>query len=58
MPIYNLIECNESYLKIPQSFLKISQSLWQYYRDEPNATLADSESFTSKAKIAGGTFPS
>ena len=28
-------------------------SLWQYYRDEPNDKLADSESFKSKVKITG-----
>ena len=28
IPIYNLIECSDNYLKT-------SQSLWQYYRDEP-----------------------
>ena len=29
------------------------RSLWQYYRDEPNDNLADSESFKSKIKITG-----
>ena len=29
--------------------------LWQYYRDEPNDNLADSESFKSKIKITGKT---
>ena len=29
--------------------------LWQYYRDEPNNNLADSESFKSKMKITGKT---
>ena len=28
IPIYNLIECSDNYLKT-------SRSLWQYYRDEP-----------------------
>ena len=28
MPIYNLIEYSNAYLKTPES-------LWQYYRDEP-----------------------
>ena len=29
--------------------------MWQYYRDEPNDNLADSESFKSKIKITGKT---
>ena len=29
--------------------------MWQYYRDEPNDNLADSESITSKVKITGKT---
>ena len=41
MPMHNLIECSNNYLKT-------SESLWYYYRDEPNATLADSESFKPK----------
>ena len=28
-------------------------SLWQYYKDEPNDNLANSESFKSKVKITG-----
>ena len=34
---------------------KKSGSLWQYYRDEPNDNLADSESFKSKIKLSGKT---
>ena len=34
---------------------KTARSLWQYYRDEPNATLSDSESFKSNLKITGNT---
>ena len=48
MPMYNLIEYNDNYSKI-------SGILWQYYRDEPNDNLADSESFKSKIKITGKT---
>ena len=48
MPIYNLIEYSDNYAKT-------SGSLWQYYRDEPNDNLADSESFKSKIKITGKT---
>ena len=44
MPMYNLIEYSDNYAKT-------SESLWQYYRDEPNNNLADSESFKFKVKI-------
>ena len=43
IPMYNLIEYNDNYSKT-------SGSLWQYYRDETNDNLADSESFKSKTK--------
>ena len=36
MPMYNLIEYSNSYSKT-------SGSLWQYYNNEPNDSLADSE---------------
>ena len=48
MPMYNLIEYSDNYSKT-------SGSLWQYYRDEANDNLADSESFKSKIKITGKT---
>ena len=48
MPVYNLIEYSDYYSKT-------SGSLWQYYRDEPNDNLPDSESFKSKIKIRGKT---
>ena len=48
MPMYNLIEYSDNYAKT-------SGSLWQYYRDEPDDNLADSESFKSKIKITGKT---
>ena len=48
MPIYDLIEYSDKYSKA-------LGSLWQYYRDEPNDNLADSESFESKIKITGKT---
>ena len=48
MPMYNLIEYSENYSKT-------SWSLWQYYRDDPNNNLTDSESFKSKVKITGNT---
>ena len=34
---------------------KTSGSLWQYYWDEPNDNLADTESFKSKIKMIGKT---
>ena len=46
--MYNLIEYSDNYAKI-------SGSLWQYYRDEPNDIFAESESFKSKIKITGKT---
>ena len=48
MPMYNFIEYSDNYAKT-------SGSLWQYYRDEPNDNLANSESFKSKIKITGKT---
>ena len=48
MPMYNLIEYSDNYAKT-------SRSLYQYYKDEPNNNLADSESFKSKVKITGKT---
>ena len=46
--MYNLIEHSDNYAKT-------SGSLWQYYRDERNDNLADSEYFKSKIKIRGKT---
>ena len=48
MHMYKLIEYSNNYAKT-------SGSLWQYYRDEPNNNLADSESFKFKVKITGKT---
>ena len=48
MPMYNLLEYSDNYSKT-------SGSLWQYYQDDPNDNLTDSESFKSKAKITGST---
>ena len=48
MPMYNLIEYSDNYSKT-------SGSLWQYYKDDPNDNLTDSESFRSKVKITGNT---
>ena len=46
--MYNLIEYSDNYVKT-------TGSLWQYFRDEPNDNLADSELFKSKMKITGKT---
>ena len=40
MLMYNLIEYSDNYFKK-------SVGLWQYYKDEPNDNVADSESFKS-----------
>ena len=48
MLMYNLIEYSNNYSKT-------SQLLRQYYRDELNDNLADSESFKSKVEITGNT---
>ena len=44
MPMYNLIEYSDNYSKT-------SESLWQYYKDDPNNNIARSESFKHKVKI-------
>ena len=46
MPVYNLIEYSKNYSKT-------SGGLWQYYRDEPNDDITESESFKYKTKIIG-----
>ena len=48
MPMYDLTEYSNNYSKAPGS-------LWQYYRDEPNNNITDSESFKFKTKITGST---
>ena len=48
MPMYNLIEYSDNYSKI-------SGSLWQYYKDDPNDNITQSKSFKSKIKIIGKT---
>ena len=50
MPMYNLIEYSDNYSKI-------SGSLWQYYKDDPNNNQDNSESFKYKAKITENTPP-
>ena len=41
--------------KYSDDYSKTSGSLWQYYKDDPNDNLTDSESFKSKVKITGKT---
>ena len=48
MPTYNLIEYSDNHSKK-------SGNLWQYYKDDPNDNLKDSESFKYKVKITGKT---
>ena len=46
MLMYNLIEYSDNYSET-------SGSLWQYYNDDPNDNLADSELFKYKVKVTG-----
>ena len=48
MPMYNLIEYSDNYSKI-------TGSLWQYCRDEPNENITDCESFKFKSKFLDNT---
>ena len=48
IPMYNLIEYSDNYLKT-------SGSLCQYYRDDANYNIAESESFKFKVKITEKT---
>ena len=48
LPMYNLIEYSDNYSKT-------SGSLWQYYKDDPNDNITQSESFKSKTRITGRT---
>ena len=47
MPMYNLIKYSGNYSK--------TGSLWQYYKDDPNDNITQSESFKFKIKITGKT---
>ena len=44
MPMYNLIEYSDNYSKA-------SGNSWQYYRDQPDNTIQNSESFKFENKI-------
>ena len=46
MSMYNLIEYSNNYSKT-------SRNLWQYYRNEPQGTTGNSESFKSMMRITG-----
>ena len=48
MPMYNLIEYSDNYSKT-------SATLWQYYKNDPNDNITESESFKFKVKITGKT---
>ena len=48
MPMYNSIEDSDNYSKT-------SGSLWQYYSEEPNDKITESETFKSKLKITTNT---
>ena len=48
MPMYNLIEYSDNYSIT-------SGSLWQYFKDDPNDNITQSESIKSKIKITGKT---
>ena len=48
MPMYSLIEYRKNYLKT-------SGSLCQYYRDDPDVNMTQSESFKFKFKMTGKT---
>ena len=48
MPMYNLIGYSDNYSKT-------SGSLWQYYKNDPNDNITESESFKFEAKITGKT---
>ena len=48
MPMYNFIDYSDNYSKT-------SGSLWQYYKDDPNDNIENSESFKYKIKITGKT---
>ena len=46
--MYNLIEYSDNYSIT-------SGSLWQYFKDDPNDNITQSESIKSKIKITGKT---
>ena len=48
MPMYNLTEYSDNNSKA-------SGNLWLYYKDDPNDSIIQSESFKYKAKITGKT---
>ena len=51
----DLIMAAHNFTEYSENYFKTSISLWQYYWDEPNDNLTDSESSKSKIKITGKT---
>ena len=51
----DLVMAARNFTEYSENYFKTSISLWQYYWDEPNDNLTDSESFKSKIKITGKT---
>ena len=51
----DLVMAAHNFTEYSENYFKTSISLWQYYWDEPNDNLTDSESFKSKIKITGKT---
>ena len=46
---------NTDLIEHSDNYSETSESLWQYYKDDPNDNLTDSESFKCKVKITGKT---
>ena len=42
-------------IEYSDNYPKTSESLWQYYKDDPNDNIADSKSFKNKIKTTGKT---
>ena len=53
LKIFSLVILMYNLIKYYDNYSKTSGSLWQYYKDEANDNLADSESFKSRIKIIG-----
>ena len=55
MLMHNLTEYSDNYSKTSQVYIlrfsSITQSLYQFYRDEPNNVVTESESFKFKSKF-------
>ena len=51
----DIIMSMSNFIEYSDNYSKTSESLWQYYKDEPNDNMTQSESFKSKIKITGKT---